>query len=247
MDLSSQFQQYLSAFGTALLLPLIWLMHRRDQHKVFPNFFVYLLVVLGKSLTLQTIKPFSPASYFYGFWIAEAITILLGFGVIFESYVHVLTSGTLPIGKVTFFRIVVAMLLFSGIVAMLTLHAEGYPAIVRTIFALSTALRIVQVCLFLLLAFFSIFYGLYWTGQAFGIALGYALFALAQLANTSVRAWAGSVGHEVYVYVSMLAYQCAVLIWLAYAYKGKQPPVQLENLPENGALVWFGALERLAK
>jgi hypothetical protein len=246
MDLSSTAQQYLTAFGTALLLPLIWLMHRRGQHKVFPNFFVYLLAVLVKSLILQSIKPFSPGGYFYGYWTAEALTILLGFGVIFEIYKDVLTSGTLPISKATFFRMVVGLLLGAGIVALLTLHADGYATSVRIIFALSSTLRIVQVGLFALLAFFSIFYGLYWTGQAFGIALGYALFALAQLANTFVRAWAGPVGHDVYVYVSMLAYQCTLFIWLAYALKGKQE-IRLENLPENGTLVWFGALERLAK
>jgi hypothetical protein len=246
MDSFSPFQQYLSAFGATLLLPLIWLMHRRGQRKVFPYFFIYLIVVLVKSEALLIVKLFSGTAYFYGFWTAEAITVSLSFGVIFEIYLHVLTSGTLPVNKATFFRIVVALLLFAAFAAMFTLHAEGYSTTLRTIFVLSSALRITQIGLFALLASFSVFYGLYWTGQAFGIALGYALFALTQLANTFVRVSTGSIGHQVYVYISMLGYQCAVLIWLAYAFKGREQ-LTLKKVPENNTGVWLGALERLAK
>jgi hypothetical protein len=246
MDSFSLLQQYISAFGAALLLPLIWLMNRRGQRKIFPYFFIYLIVVLVKSAALLIIKPLSPIGYFYGFWTAEAITVLLSFGVIFEIYHHVLTSGTIPISKATFFTIAVILLLLSAVAAPFAVHAEGYSTLLRTIFVLTSTLRFIQVALFVLLSFFSVFYGFYWTGQAFGIALGYALFAFMQLANTLARVSTGTVGHWVYVYVSMLGYQCAVLIWLLYAAKGQQQP-RLKSVPEIQTELWAGALERLAK
>ena len=230
---------------TTLLIPLIIIMHRRGQRKLFPFFFAYLLVVLFKSEALQLIQSFSPKGYFYGYWIAEPITIVLSFTVIYEIYSHILTSGTLPIGKTAFFRINVGLLLFASLVAALTVHPAGNP-LLRTIFVLTSTLRTMQVGLFIFLVSLSVFYGFYWTGQAFGIALGYGLYALAQLANTVVRSWVGSLGDRVYAFVTVAAYACAVLIWLAYAMKRKEM-VHLRALPKNNTAVWFGALERLTK
>ena len=246
MDSFSPIQQYLGYLCTALLLPQIWTIHRRGQQKTFPVFFAYLLIVLIKSEVLQLIKPFSRTGYFYGYWLAEAITILLSLAVIYEIYRNILTSGTLPTSKTTFFRINVGLLLLASMVAIFTVHTGGDHPLLRTIFVFGGALRTMQLGMFLLLAWFSIFFGFYWTSQAFGIALGYALYALAQLANTLARAWVGPLGNQVYEYVTILAYMCAVLIWIAYAQKDEKG-IGLNAVPENTSSVWFGALERLAK
>ena len=244
MNSLSPIQSFLSVLCAALLVTLAWVMHKRGQRKVFPCFFVYLLVVLFKSEALQLIKPFSAAGYFYGYWIAEAITILLSFTMIYEIYSHILTSGTLPIGKAAFFRINVGLLFLASMVAALTVHT-GNP-VLRTIFVLGSTLRTMQVGLFIFVVSLSVFFGFYWTGQAFGIALGYGLYALTQLANTVTRYWVGSLGDKVYAFVTVVAYLCAVLIWLAYALKGKEKS-RLQKVPENKTTIWFGALERLTR
>ncbi len=239
-------QHFVSPLGTALLIPLIWILHRRGYRKMFPCFFVYLVVVLFKSETLQLIKPFSRSAYFYGYWTAEAITVLLSFTVIYEIYIHILTSGTLPINRTTFFRISVGLLLFASVIAVFTAHTAGYSLPIRAIIVLSSTARSVQVGLFALLASLSIFFGFYWTGFAFGIALGYGLYALEELANILVRASVGTIGQHVYEFVTVLAYDCAILIWLAYALKAKES-TQLDTVPRNDAHIWFGPLERVAK
>jgi predicted secreted protein len=239
--------EIISFSGTLLLLALIVTIHRRGEQKTFPRFFLYLIVVLFKSEIVLLIQPFSAVAHFYAYWVGEGVTILLSFTVIYEICSHIISSTAFPLSKTTFFRINVGLLLFASIVAALTIHSAPTDPVVRTVIVLTTALRTMQIGLFALLTAVSLFYGFFWTNSAFGIALGYGLYALSQLANTLVRVSVGVLGHEVYRYIAMLGYDCTVLIWLAYALRAGQQEIKLEKVPDNDAAQWMGALERVAK
>jgi hypothetical protein len=240
-------REIIALLGTCLLIALIIAIHRREHRKAFPFFFLYLFVVLFKSEALELIQPFFPVVHFYSYWWLELGTIALSFSVIFEIYRHIAASSSLPVSKTTFFRINVALFLFAAIIAALTIHSAPTHPLMRAAFILSSALRIMQLGFFCFLAVLSLFYGFFWTTQAFGIALGYGLYALTQLANTLVRASVGVLGNQVYAYAAMLSYDCAMLIWLIYALKPATQHTHLKEVPENNTAVWFGALERLGK
>jgi len=242
----SSIPDLIALLGTVFLVVLLVVMHRNGQRESFPNFFLYLVIVLFKSEILLIVKPFSPVVYFYVYWWAEVITTLLSFSVIYEICNHILASSSLPISKTTFFRINVGLMLLASFVAAFTIHSAPAHPLIRAVFVLSGALRIMQIGVFAGVGTLSLFYGFFWTNQAFGIALGYGLYALEQLTNTLVRAWAGSVGDGAYRYISMFAFECTVLIWLAYALKGSTQ-IAVERVPENNAALWFGAIERLSK
>src|SRR5207248_7193790 len=142
--------------------------------------------------------------------------------------------GTLPMDRAHFFRISVALILLSAVLTMFTVNAAGYPTVLRIILVLSSTLRITQVALFSLIVFLSVFYGLFWSSQSFGIALGYGLFALTQMANTLFQDWTSAGGRQVYIYVSVLGYVCAVLIWIAYALRGDKE-ARFASVPDNHA------------
>src|SRR5438874_1466869 len=149
----SSIPDLLALLGTALLVFLLLVMHRNGQRQSFPNFFLYLVIVLFKSVVLLIVKPFSPVAYFYVYWWAEIITTLLSFSVIYEICIHILASSSLPISKTTFFRINVGLLLLASLTAALTIHsAPGHP-LIRAVFVLSSALRIMQLGLFTVLTF----------------------------------------------------------------------------------------------
>ena len=245
--LTISIQSIVAFIGTGLLILLIACMYWRGLRKAFPCFFLYLFVVLFNSEALLLIKSFSLVVHFYAYWVAELATIALSFSVIFEIYRHIGASSSLPVSKTTFFRINVGLLLFASIAAALMLHSAPSHPLIRTVFVLGAAMRFMQLSFFALLASLSLFYGFFWTNYAFGIALGYGLYALSQLANTLVRASVGILGNQAYVYATMLAYDCALLIWLAYTLSGKEQPIKLERVPENNTAVWMGVLERLPK
>jgi hypothetical protein len=239
----------IALLGSCLLLTLIVALYRREERKRFPCFFLYLIVVLFKAELVALIKPFSAvpgfyAYWFYSYWIGEAVTILLSFTVIYEVYRNVTSSTSFMPNKMTFFRINVGLLLMASIAIALAISSQSHDPLTRTIYVLSNTLRIMQLGMFTLLTILSVFYGFFWTDYAFGIALGYGLYALSQLANNMVRVSVGSLGEQVFVYVSMLGYDCAVMIWLVYALTARSRAMMLERVPENRAPQWIGALER---
>jgi hypothetical protein len=240
-------QDLVSFLGDGLLILLIVGMQRRGQRRTFPFFFIYLFVVLFRSEALLLIKPFFPVTHFYAYWMTEAATIVLSFIVIYEIYRHIAASTSLPVSKTTFFRINVGLLLFASIVAALLIQSAPSNPLIRTVFVLSTALRVMQLGLFAMLAMLSIFFGFFWTSYAFGIALGYGLYALTQLTNTLIRATVGALGNQVYVYATMLAYDCAMLIWLSYTFSAGEPEIKIERVPENNTAMWIGILEKVTK
>jgi hypothetical protein len=126
-----------------------------------------------------------------------------------------------------------ALLLVVAAVIALEIQGADTQRAIYAILVFSRTVRIVQVGLMLVLMVLSLSFGFYWNSQAFGIALGFGFYASMELVNHTARALLGSTGNRIWAWVSVLSYQCAALIWLVYATKGRRLPVM--DLPEDKA------------
>ncbi|MCU1309536.1 MAG: hypothetical protein JWO20_661 [Candidatus Angelobacter sp.] len=228
-------------------LPLLltaYIMRRTQQSRSFPAFLVYLVSVAFFSYFSLAVHQLFPSFHFYSYWTGQVVSIALSFLVLYEVFRNVLTAGTLPVSKANFALINAVLLLMAAVVA-LKMQGADTEKWLYAIFLFSRTVRIVQVGLMLILVVLSISFGFYWSSQAFGIALGFGFYASTELVNNTVRALLGPNGNRIWSWVSVLSYQCAAVIWIVYAAKGRKLPVM--ELPENKVSLWSEPIERLSK
>jgi hypothetical protein len=195
-------------------------MFRRKYHRTFPYFFAYLVAQL---VSFAVVFPIyvsrSYFFFFYAYWASAALGVGLGFKVIHEVFVDIFRPyHTLKdLGSVLFKWSGLVMVLVAGVVSASTPTTEQGP-IVQGIMALQRSVRVVQCGLVLFLLVFSSYLGIHWKQRSFGIALGFGIFAAVELGlgalNMSglVRLNPLSVG-----LLNMIAYNSAIVVWLAYA------------------------------
>ena len=151
---------------------------RRKLHRQFPAFFLFLLVqVANFAVTFPLWLMGSRTSYFWLFWLGEAVNAVLGFKVIHEIFLDVFRPyHTLKdLGTLLFKWAGVVLLLLSVVVAFS--NSSDRDPQVHALTTLQRSVGVVQLGLILFLLLFSRFLGVSRKQVSFGIALGFGLFA----------------------------------------------------------------------
>ncbi len=191
-------------------------MLRRGLHRKFKFFFAYILTQL---VTFATVFPAAwHSSYFlfYLYWGLDAFSVAFGFAVIHEVFVDVFRAfHTLrDLGTVLFKWAGLVMLLVAGVVSVST-NSSTMPPVLQAILTGQRCVRFIQVGMVLFLLFFAHYVGISRRQHSFGIALGFGLFAVIELALIS-----SLVGHHLggpwMHIVNMAAYNSSLLVWLSY-------------------------------
>lgn len=225
----------------ALLACTIVLVYRRGLHREYPWFFRYLLVVCGRAPILFLLRE-DRENYFYAYWSAETVTVVLSFFVIFEIYRHVAGSSSLGVSRSTFFSLSVGFLAVAAVVALFMDTPSGSP-LIKLILVLTHAVRTMQVGLLALLLVASLFFNFYWQSLPFGFALGYGVYAMAELLGTAFRTSLGPAGDSVFRVTKVLGYQLAVVLWLTFIYRHREDHA-LKQLPDEPLAEWLAVTER---
>ncbi len=213
---------------TRILLYALWIAHpivqtviavlmlRRGQHRQFKYFFAY---VVAQILTFAVVFPtylYNHSACFYLSWFTTAVSVVLGFKVIHEAFLDVFHPfHTLrDMGTVLFQWAGLVMLLVAGVVSVSTRSSDTVPW-VQAIMTAQRCVRIVQVGMVLFLLFFARYLGVSRRQHSFGIALGFGAFAFVELSLIAYSA--GYHVTEIAVgLANMVAYNCALIIWLSY-------------------------------
>jgi len=213
---------------TRILLYALWIAHpimqtviavlmlRRGQHRQFKYFFAY---VVTQILTFAVVFPtylYNHSACFYLSWFTTAVSVVLGFKVIHEAFLDVFRPfHTLrDMGTVLFQWAGLVMLLVAGVVSVSTRSSDTLPW-VQAIMTAQRCVRIVQVGMVLFLLFFARYLGVSRRQHSFGIALGFGAFAFVELSLIAYSA--GYHVTEIAVgLANMIAYNCALIIWLSY-------------------------------
>ena len=198
-------------------------------------FFVYTVWVMTTSLVqlplyLQSraLRSVTPA-YFYVSWTANAVSIVLGFLVVYEVFSQVFQQyESFRRRAPALFRWCGVGLLLMGSVGALLSSPDRALQVVAGLLILERTLRVVQVGLLLLVLITSRYLRMTWRQDVLGVALGFGMYAAVSIVCTTLQAQNGPVAFWALGMVSFTAYTCSVLIWVAYCL-APQPAVEVVN------------------
>jgi hypothetical protein len=200
-----------------LQLAVAGIMFRDKLYRKFPVFFAY---ALSQVAVFSIVFPIqfegSYFAFFYSYWVTAAISLALGFGVIYELFLDVFQPyHTLKdLGTVLFKWAGLVMLLVAGVVAAASPVSQDGP-LVQAVLTVQRCVRVIQCGLVLFLLLFSRYLGVSWRQKSFGIALGFGAFASVELFLVAFLA-ATHVNERACAIVNMIAYNLSILVWFGY-------------------------------
>ncbi len=222
------YMSLLAATGYALwIVPaileacLVSVILRRKLRSEFSAFFSYSVFQVLVFFCLFFTYFRAPQFYFSTYWTAGALDAAIGFQVIYEIFVNAFAPypALRQLGK-TLFRWAALVLLMVAFIAAVASPSPLRSGLMAGIFILERSVLLMQCGLVLLLFTFSGSLGIDWRNRIFGVALGFGLYAAAQLIVFTMRSQLGpqlgSVGRAALILCNGGAYTLAVLIWLRY-------------------------------
>src|SRR6266850_1217184 len=238
-------QQFLWIFPTCLGVITLIVMAKRRLYRELPIFTAYLACVTIYHIAGAPLRESHPGFYFYWYWIGDGVTALLGLWVIYEIFRIVLKpfSSVQRIGlllfRASFF--VLALIMITTFRARMSADMEP---LIATVLNLELSIRILEAGLFFFLFSFASSLGLTWKQHVFGIAAGLALFVATELAVVAMRSYFGSSADNLaYQVLKPAAFNCGVLIWAAYIWRGEPVTSPATRAPEESRILeWNNAL-----
>jgi hypothetical protein len=213
----------------------------------YPLFFCFLLFDIVRAAVMFPLWRMGRAAYelyFYTYWTAEAVSVLLGFAVLWQIYQEALRNyeRLQHLAGAVFRGTLIALLLLSIALAVAD-PARGPNPMVAAIMVLERSMQLVQAGLVLVLLALMAQLGLAWRHPLFGIALGFALFLTVKVVVFAVWADAGPVTDPVVRLLVPVSYNLAVLAWLAYLWRAERgSELRMTPLLRTNLLRWSEAL-----
>lgn len=203
--------------GPALQITLLFFMVQRKLNVRLPRFFSYILFQVIKSGVLFLVHRFAEPSYFDAYWTGNAISVILAVTVmdeilhlLFEQYGGIQALGTL------IFRWACGVLILLAIMGALFGEDPDAERIVTAVLSFDRSVRLMQCGIFFLLLLLSRSVQNFWKERAFGIALGFGVFASIELILVSVVAAHTHVTGAMVSLVQSLAYNAITVLWISY-------------------------------
>jgi hypothetical protein len=236
--------------GQLVLAAVIW---RRRLVRRMPWFFVYTVWVMASSpvlvlLNLRTqARGTSSWFEFYTGWTAEAISVGLGFAVIYEVFHHVFQPypAFRRVAPVLFRWCGVGLLLLGSASALLSSPDHSF-RVIAGLLVIERTLRVVQVGLLLLVLVACRYLRMSWRLEVLGVAMGFGMYAAVAIVCMTLQSQLGPGVYYTLGMVTGTAYTCAVMIWAAY-FLAPQPATQAAQvMPQNTDVEqWNQALSHL--
>lgn len=223
-------------------------MWRSGMYREYPMFCWFVYFDIARSAVDFILSSWGKpayAAYFYTYWIADAVSIVLAFAVIWELFEITLRpyEGMRGLAAVLFRWAIVVLLLVAVVMASSRNH-EGFPPsywMVEAVMVLERSVRMVQAGLMLLLLLFAAQLAIRWRHTAFGIALGFAVYAVLQLVAYAIRLDSG-LADGTFRLLSPASYLLASIIWAAYLWRSEPLPAVRELPPGSDLARWNTAL-----
>ncbi len=214
---SPQIQLALWVLQPALQAAVAVIVFRRRLHMEFPVFFAYTLTQVALfAVEFPVYRWCSSSSYFYTFWIAAAVNVVLAFKIIHEVFLDIFRPypALRDLGTALFKWAALIMVLVSVVVISITPGWDD--PLMKTILVVQRCVRVIQCGMVLFLLAFCKSLGVSWRRQSFGIVLGFGMFAAVELLTTAL--YSGShVGGQAVNTINMTAYNGGMILWLLYS------------------------------
>jgi hypothetical protein len=205
--------------GLLLQMLLAAVLATKRIWRKFPFFSLYcaLNLSLGAGLyVIHSLARFRPL-YFGTYCIEEGVTLLLGIGVVYEIFSHLLTpySALRKLAIQLFISSVVVLAAIACAVVYAQPSAERHPLVFAFLVA-EEAARILELGLLVFLFSFASAFGLHWRQYAFGISLGLGVFVAVELVALSMRLQFGVTANSIFNIVRTFSFNASLLIWISY-------------------------------
>lgn len=224
-------------------------MYRVKIIREFPFFSTYTVVHVIRFLVLFPTSLFSRppyAGYFYGYWSAEALDVVLGIAVIYELYSHVFGEyqALRRLGNVLF-QWSAAMLLLAAVAMAAMTTGSDTSRVIAGIMVAEQCFAFIRAGLLLFLFLFARAFGLTWRHYIVGIALGFAVYVSVDMAAAAIRGNIGSIANATYALIKTGAYNCTAVIWMMYFLQKKPASTLVQTAPTADLKNWNAALQQL--
>jgi len=170
---------------------LAYVLSKRKMRSTFPIFFAYTVYSAAGSLVMggfELILGTSSPTYFYLYWVLNAVSMLLEFGLMYEVFVQTLSpyDGLIDLGKILFRWAALFLLLAAG----LTAFSTGGSATVKCLASVNLmerCLRLMQCGALLLFFIFEQRLNLPWKTRSVSISIGLGISSATILASSYLR------------------------------------------------------------
>jgi hypothetical protein len=213
---SPQIQFALWVLQPALQAVIAVIIFRRKLHKDFPVFFIYTLTQIALFAVEFPVYQWFNSAYFYTFWIAAALNVVLAFKIIHEVFLDIFHPypALRDLGTALFKWAALIMVLVSVVVISITPGWDD--PLMKTILVVQRCVRVIQCGMVLFLLAFCKSLGVSWRRQSFGIVLGFGFFAAVELLTTAL--YSGShMGGQAVNTINMAAYNGGMILWVLYS------------------------------
>jgi hypothetical protein len=175
----------LGVFILMFQVSLLVVMAKRKLRKQFPIFYNYVVLLLLCTVASQVSVRWFFREYSFVYWTSTALTMLLGFGVLYEVFVNVLKpfSELIDLGKMMF-RWAALFLLITAFITALATTGSKTTKLCTTILLMEHCAQLMQCGFLLLLLAFETRLGISWRSHGMCIALGLGVFASTDLLLT---------------------------------------------------------------
>jgi hypothetical protein len=168
--------------GLAAEAAILVVMIKRKLRSTFPIFFGYMaysIVMLG-AMFLVVRLPFQ--AYFYSYYTLTAISLLLGFGILYEVFVNIVKpySAVIDLGKMLFCWATIFLFL-AGLLTTFATTGNITNGVTAGVTVMQRSIQLMQCGLLLLLLLFERRLGLSWRSHSMSIALGLGTYSALNL------------------------------------------------------------------
>jgi diacylglycerol kinase len=214
---SPQLQTALWVLQPIIMAVLATVMFRRRQQKEFPVFFGFaILQIAAFAVEYPVYKMAGFRIYFCTFWIVTGLNLAIEFKIIHEVFTDVFRPyhALKDLGTAVFKWAALVMVLVSGV--FITTTNNWVDPVGRNVLILQRCVEVIQCGMVLFLLAFCKPLGVSWRRQSFGIAVGFALAAGAELISCGLF-FGGHISNEVMNVITMAFYNIGVVVWLFYS------------------------------
>jgi|HubBroStandDraft_3_1064219.scaffolds.fasta_scaffold130859_2 hypothetical protein len=215
----------------AILLRSLW----TSSYLRFPIFYTYMACVFASSVTLLTLDPNSEA-YAKSFWYWNAVTILLGYGVLVEIMHRTLVDYPGADRLARFLAIAVFFGVVGGLLLSSALHYNPIAIANWThhVNALERDLRIVQAVFLTITLAVAIHYRIALGRALAGLAFGFGFYVAVSVVSTALGYYYGKKFEPIAKELQPIGYLISLGIWLAALWqtvkvRSKPPNPQVED------------------
>ena len=223
----------------------------RKLVKNFPIFLTYTAYQAVIGLVLFVLDHHSGVTA-EEYWAAHlgflCLSVVLRFAVIYEVFANIFRQyEALARLSALLMRWAFALLLLLAVlVTAFAPSADDLPRLAFAIHALELGVNIMQAGLVMFLFMFSSYFRVPLKSYLFGIAGGVGLFAAVSLVSQAIGLASGpAAGTYILDFVTMAAYHCSVVIWLAYLLLPESQGRAVATMPNHDLEEWNHELQRL--